>query len=89
MLVKIGDKVYSSATEPIMLVLTKADKANLAAMHPSCDKFFVGPASMDVDQVDKFMGAPMLCAGCGENHLTIKRQRQLVPRFKRDTATNR
>jgi hypothetical protein len=39
MKIKIGNKVYDSADSPIMVILTKADKANIKNMDPDCSKY--------------------------------------------------
>ena len=39
MKVKIGDKVFSSENQPIMVILTDKDKENISNMHPNCTKY--------------------------------------------------
>ena len=39
MKVKIGDKIYDSAEEPVMVILTDGDKKNIANMLPECSKY--------------------------------------------------
>jgi len=39
MKVKVGDKVYDSAEEPIMVILTDGDKKNIANMSPEATKY--------------------------------------------------
>jgi len=47
MKVKIGDTYYDSEDHPIMIVLSDADKRNIANMHPSATKYCVYDSSMD------------------------------------------
>ncbi len=39
MQVKVGDTVYSSEDQPIMVILTDDDKRNIANMLPECTKY--------------------------------------------------
>jgi hypothetical protein len=39
MLVKVGDKVYSSQDQPIMVVLAEQDKRNIANMLPDATRY--------------------------------------------------
>ena len=39
MKVKVGNKVYDSGQEAIMVILTDKDKENIANMLPSCTKY--------------------------------------------------
>ena len=43
MKVKIGDEIYDSADEPIMIVLSKGEKEQIANMSPDCSKYCVYP----------------------------------------------
>ncbi len=39
MKVKVGDKVYGSGKQPIMVILTERDKENIANMIPSATRY--------------------------------------------------
>ena len=39
MKVKIGDKIYDSEKEPIVVVLSDSDKMNITNMLPHCTKY--------------------------------------------------
>ena len=39
MKVKVGDRVFSSEDQPIMVILTDKDKENIANMDPDCTKY--------------------------------------------------
>jgi hypothetical protein len=39
MKVKIGDKIYDGAVEPIMIILSKEDKKQITEMHPDATKY--------------------------------------------------
>lgn len=57
MQVKIGDRTYSSADAPIMVILSAADKENIRNMHPDCTKYAEwDDASMTVEQAEEWMG---------------------------------
>lgn len=43
MKVKIGDKIYDSSKEPIMVILTEQDKKNIKRMCPKCTQYCVYP----------------------------------------------
>ena len=44
MKIKIGEKIYTSKEQPIMIILSEEDKKNIAAMLPEARKYceFVG-----------------------------------------------
>ena len=43
MKVKIGDKIYDGAIEPVMVILTDDDKANISNMPPNNFKYLSYP----------------------------------------------
>ena len=47
MKVKIGNKIYDSTKEPIMLILEQCDKDNISNMSPKAHKFCSFPDSLD------------------------------------------
>jgi len=51
MKVKIGDKIYDTNQEPIMLMLNDVDKENISNMGESNTKYCAFPESMDSDSV--------------------------------------
>lgn len=44
MKVKVGDKIYDGADEPVMIILTAVDKQNIVNMLPDDAKYCVYPA---------------------------------------------
>jgi hypothetical protein len=56
MKVKIKGKTYDSDKEPIMLILSQDEKANISNMRP-CDMVFCAfPSGRTMDEVIAFMG---------------------------------
>ena len=55
MKIKVGDKIYDGEIEPIMVVLSEADKINIANMLPDATKYCHFPNNADMSDVDKFM----------------------------------
>lgn len=45
MKVKVGDKVYDGEKEPVMVILSKQDKINIASMSSKEKKYCSYPAS--------------------------------------------
>lgn len=43
MKVKIGDQVFDAELEPVMLILSAKDRANIAAMSPDATRFLQFP----------------------------------------------
>ena len=39
MKVKVGNKIFSSENQPIMVILTDKDKGNITNMDPDCTKY--------------------------------------------------
>lgn len=55
MKVKIGNTMYDSDREPIMLLLSNRDKYNIAHMHPEHYIYCSYPENMDEEQVKEWM----------------------------------
>jgi hypothetical protein len=55
MRVKIGNKVYDPNTEPIMLILSDADKAKIAGMPAENRRYCMYPLGMSESTIDAFM----------------------------------
>lgn len=56
MKIKIGNKVYDGENEPIMVILTDADKKNITNMLPECTKYCQYPEDgFDEKEIDKWM----------------------------------
>ncbi|AEO93657.1 gp398 [Bacillus phage G] len=55
MRVKIGDKIYDSEKEPIMLILEPYDKECISSMHQDATKYCTFPDGYTEEQVLKFM----------------------------------
>ena len=56
MKVKVGEKIYDSKTEPIMVILGDDDKYNIAKMHDDCETYCAYPETMSDEEAYKFMG---------------------------------
>ena len=55
MKVKIGNKIYDSEKEPIMIILNDSDKKNIANMLPECTKYCSYPNNCDNEEIVKWM----------------------------------
>ena len=55
MKVKIGEKIYDSEKEPIMVILSESDKENISNMSPEATKYCSFPDGMSVEYVKEFM----------------------------------
>jgi hypothetical protein len=55
MKVKIGNKIYDSYNEPIMLILSDDDKKNIKNMNQNATKFCIYPNNVDIDCIKQFM----------------------------------
>ena len=50
MKVKVGNKIYDSNNEPVMVILSRGEKEQIANMHPDTTKYCVYP---DTDEWTK------------------------------------
>lgn len=55
MKVKIGEKVYDSNEEPILVILSEDDKENIRNMSPKATKYCSFPDIYDLEKVKDFM----------------------------------
>jgi hypothetical protein len=55
MKVKIGEKIYDSEKEPIMVILSESDKENISNMLPEATKYCSFPDGMIVKSIREFM----------------------------------
>jgi len=55
MKVKIGNTIYDSEEEPIMVILSQKDKENIKNMAPYCTKYCSYPIPTDREYIEKFM----------------------------------
>ena len=55
MRVKIGNKIYDSKIEPIMLILEEYNKEDIANMAEETNKYCEFPDGMNTNEVAKFM----------------------------------
>lgn len=55
MKVKIGNNIYDSENEPIMIILSDNDKSNITNMHSDCTKYCSFPNDSDKDKIELFM----------------------------------
>ena len=56
MKVKVGDTVYDGELVPVMVILSDADKENIANMLPKCTKYAVFPDESPEDEIERWMG---------------------------------
>jgi hypothetical protein len=56
MKVKIGHKVYDASEQPILLILSPTDKANIAAMHPHAIHYAAFPQGTTYREFRAFVG---------------------------------
>lgn len=54
MKVKIGNVIYDSIKEPIMIILSDKDKLNISNMNKECTKFMSFPKDFDLKEIDKW-----------------------------------
>lgn len=55
MKVKVGNTIYDSDKEPIMLILSEMDRAQIANMHPEHTIYCSYPEKMDEKEVKEWM----------------------------------
>ncbi len=55
MKVKVGNKIYDSNEEPIMIILDDIDKENISKMQKDKYKFISYPSKMKVDEVKNWI----------------------------------
>jgi len=55
MRVKIGNKIYDSNDQPIMLILSPEEKALIRDMHPQATKFCSAPDGLPAEVISMFM----------------------------------
>jgi hypothetical protein len=54
MKVKIGETIYDSVEQPIVVILSEADKRNIAGMSPTATKYCAGPDTMSDEDLYEF-----------------------------------
>jgi hypothetical protein len=55
MKVKIGNKIYDSGNEPIMVILEGNDRKNITNMSPDATKYCSFPGWVDKEFINKWM----------------------------------
>lgn len=55
MKVKIGNKIYTDADQPIMVILTDFDKQNISQMPAEAKKYLSYPDTMTEEEAREFM----------------------------------
>lgn len=55
MKVKIGAKTFDSSKQPIMVVLSRAEKSMITDMRPETHKLCVYPPGEDIEKIKQFM----------------------------------
>lgn len=58
MIVKIGESVYDSSTQPILLVLSKKSRENIANMAESATMYCEYPDGIPLEDIREFMILP-------------------------------
>ena len=56
MKVKVGDQVYDSNDQPILLILNDHEKSMISNMLPQCYKYCACPSGTPVAEIERFMG---------------------------------
>jgi hypothetical protein len=66
MRVKVGGLIYDGEIEPVMAVLSKMDKTNIAAMADDATCYCSFPAGMSTETMKAWMAGPSRVSGvCG------------------------
>ena len=55
MKVKIGDTIYNSELQPIMIILSESDKSNIAAMHEDKFKYVSYPNEWTTEEITEWV----------------------------------
>jgi len=55
MKVKVGNKIIDGENEPIMIILTDQDKANIKNMAPCATKYCMFPDGTDIEFIQAWM----------------------------------
>lgn len=55
MRIKVGNVVYSGKEEPVMVILNKQDKINIANMLPDATRYCVYPDTWSVEEIEAWM----------------------------------
>jgi hypothetical protein len=55
MKVKIGNKIYHSNDEPIMIILNDKEKRLIKNMNKKHKRFCVFPSDNDIEKIEEFM----------------------------------
>lgn len=56
MKIKVGDTIYNSQFEPVMVILSEADKQNIINMLPEATKYCAYPEGTDREFIRAWMG---------------------------------
>lgn len=54
-MVKIGDKIFDSGDQPIMLIMDQNDKENISSMTENVTKYCAYPDNINENEIRKFM----------------------------------
>lgn len=55
MKVKVGNTVYDSNDQPVMVILSDMDKKNISRMYDECSKYCGYPEGFPVEYIEEFM----------------------------------
>lgn len=87
MKVKVGDTVYDGAEQPVMVLLSPEDKANIAAMPEKADGYASFPDTMSQHEAEEWMQAgkdagtlAKRCESCGGRFKTTTTECPLCKR---------
>jgi hypothetical protein len=65
MFIKIGDKLFSSNGQPIMVILSDEDKENIKGMDKSARKYAEYCGDLTVEYIKEWMDKAYQCEKCG------------------------
>lgn len=55
MKVKVGNTIYDSNDEPVMVILSDVDKKNISQMYDECSKYCGYPEGIPESDIEEFM----------------------------------
>ena len=55
MKVKIGNRIFDSNNEPIMIILGEQDRNNIKNMHENATKYCCYPSNLEAETIENFM----------------------------------
>lgn len=55
MKIKVDNRIYDPNRDPVMVILSEADKRNIADMPPEATRYAAFPEGMSKEDAEKFM----------------------------------